>query len=332
MIINMPKNRIIPIFIPHCGCPNMCVFCDQRTIAGVTRAPSPEEVAADIEAGLARSGEGAELAFYGGSFTAIPRSSQEAYLRAAEPFVRSGRLSGIRLSTRPDAVDEGTPEFLRSFGVHTVELGAQSMEDGALRLSKRGHTAADTERASGIIRRSGLSLVLQLMPGLPGETDPMHTARAAAELGPDGVRIYPVVVIAGTELSEMYRRGEYEPLSVERAVEICAGLCAFFEEKGITVIRCGLNPSVTLTPGVEAGAYHPAFGELVTSRRLRGEIEKALEGRAGERLEITLPAVLISAAVGNKKSNIEYLKAKYGFKEIKVTAGTQKNGLCIHCY
>ncbi|MBR6741026.1 MAG: radical SAM protein [Clostridia bacterium] len=328
----MPKNRIIPIFIPHCGCPNMCVFCDQRTIAGVKRPPSPKEVAALISEGLSRSGEGAELAFYGGSFTAIPKSLQEGYLSAAYGFVREGRLSGIRLSTRPDAIAPDTPEFLKSYGVHTVELGAQSMEDTALAASKRGHTALDTERASQIIKQGGLELVLQLMPGLPGETDPMYSVLKAAELEPSGVRLYPVVVIEGTELARMYREGSYTPLSIERAADICADASEIFEARGITVIRCGLNPSEGLEPEVVAGAYHPAFGELVTSRRIRRRVEGMLKDARGEVLEITVEPRLLSAAVGNKRENITYFKERFGFKEVRVKQGAQKNGLSINCY
>ena len=212
----MAQNRIIPIFVAHLGCPHRCVFCDQRRIAGVHRAVTPREAAEILRCGLERCGPGAEGAFYGGSFTAVAPAYQQALLDAAAPFLRSGQLSSLRVSTRPDAIAEADLERLWRGGVRTVELGCQSMDDGVLLESGRGHDRAAVFRAVSLLRRYGFRVILQMMTGLPGDNEEkaMETARALAALSPDGVRIYPTVVVRGTELEERWRRGVYRPQSV----------------------------------------------------------------------------------------------------------------------
>ncbi len=309
------KRSIIPIFIPHVGCPNDCVFCNQRHIAQ-PHAPQPCEVEEIIKNGLEYASL-PQLSFYGGSFTAIERGLMEGYLHSAYGFVKAGLADSIRISTRPDAIDEDVLDILCRYGVKTIELGAQSMSDGVLLLSKRGHTARDTEEASRLIKARGLELILQMMVGLPGsrEDDEYHSAREIAALAPDGVRIYPVCVIADTELCTLMENGKYAPLTVERAVELCAGLVDIFERQGIPVVRLGLNPTEELSGGaVRGGAYHPSLGELVYSRRFLDKLLPYLT--RGEKLTVTVPPKGLSIARGQKNRNVHFLLQNY--QEVKI--------------
>lgn len=318
----MAKKAIIPVFIPHAGCPHDCVFCNQRSISGHAAPPDPEEVVRTVETALLKTGPGAELAFYGGSFTAIPATDQERYLLSARPFILDGRLGGIRVSTRPDAIDEETLDRLEKYGVGTVELGAQSMDDFVLLKSARGHTSADTAKASRLIKARGFALVLQMMVGLPCDSPEkdMETCEKLCALSPDAVRIYPVVVLKGTGLYDLWMRGEYEALSVEKAVDICAKLLPVFESAGIRVIRLGLNPSDDLSGGeAVAGAYHPAFGELVRSAVYLARASKLLESAdaRGKTAVFSVPEKRLSAFIGRGRSNLAALKEKFGLAGIR---------------
>ncbi|MGM9638411.1 MAG: elongator complex protein 3 [Butyricicoccaceae bacterium] len=298
------KRSILPIFIPHLGCPHNCVFCDQKQIAA-QQAPTPVQAAAQVEAGLDRARQ-PQIAFYGGSFTAIGREAMTAYLEAVQPFLRDGRCAGIRLSTRPDAVDDGVLDLLARYGVDTIELGAQSMSDEVLRKAGRGHRAADTSEAARRVKAHGFELILQMMVGLPGSTaeDERQTARQLAALGPDGVRIYPTCVLAHTPLYDLYRQGLYQPLTVDGAVEICADLLDIFEKRSVPVIRLGLNPTEALSGGaVKAGAYHPALGELVFSERFYRRMLPLLP--RGVPCTVVVPEKMLSIAIGQKKRNLE---------------------------
>lgn len=262
------KHRIIPVFIPHHGCPHRCVFCDQRTITGISRPPGGVEVAALISERLAaprREGTW-EIAFYGGSFTCLPAARQTELLAPAKAALDRGEINAIRLSTRPDAIDRETLDRLAAFGVGTVELGAQSLDDNVLSAAARGHTAAHTAAAVAALRAAGLKCGLQLMPGLPGEDWPSliaTTARTLA-LAPDFIRIYPAVVLAGTELAAMAAAGTYRPLALAAAVARAAYLKNSCANNGIPAIRVGLQASQELNSGaVLAGPYHPAFGAMV---------------------------------------------------------------------
>jgi histone acetyltransferase (RNA polymerase elongator complex component) len=274
------KHRIIPIFIPHHGCPHRCVFCDQRAITGTARPPGGAEVAALIRERLAaprREGEW-EVAYYGGSFTCLPAARQDELLAPAAAALRRGQIGAIRLSTRPDAVDPATVARLAAWGVATVELGAQSLDDHVLAAAARGHTAAQTAAAVGHIRAGGLRCGLQLMPGLPGEDWPslIATTRQTLDLRPDFVRIYPAVVLAGTELAAM-AAGLYRPLTVEAAAARAAYLKVACENSAIPVIRVGLQASEELGGSVVAGPYHPAFGAIVEAYIFRIMIGGLLE-------------------------------------------------------
>ncbi len=318
----MAKNRIIPLFIPHAGCPCACVFCDQKKITGMDTPVTPEDVVREIEAALPWAGAGCQLAFYGGSFTAMQPETQERLLGAAAPYLRDGRIRSIRLSTRPDAVDAETAARLKAYGVTDVELGCQSMDNRVLMRSGRGHTREDTVRASELLHQGGLNLVLQMMTGLPGDDGAasMATADEIVALKPQGVRIYPTVVLRNTQLHRMMLRGEYQPQSVEAAVALCAALYEKFLAAEIPVIRVGLNPTEDLSGGeAVAGAYDPALGERVLSRMYRNRAEALLTAQPeGRDAVFYVHPRRISVMVGQKRENIGYLREKFGLASIKV--------------
>ena len=318
------RESIIPVFVPHLGCPNDCVFCNQRRISGAAVPATAGDVRRAVEAAAAlpaNGGGGRQLAFYGGSFTAIPAAEQEELLAAAQPYLADGTINSIRLSTRPDAIDGEVLARLRCFGVQTVEIGAQSMSDRVLALSGRGHTAADVESASQQIKAAGFRLILQMMTGLPGSDDDsdVETAERIAALGPDGARVYPTVIVRDTALYDLWRAGRYREHTVEDAVRVCARILPVFEARGIPVIRLGLNPTEELSGGQAAGgAYHPALGELVKARLMRDRAEELLSGAGrGERAVLLVNPRLMSQAVGQHGANREWLKGKFALKELK---------------
>ena len=326
----MAKKNIIPVFVPHLGCPHACVFCDQKRISGAAAPAAPADVTAAIEQGLGKSETPAQLAFYGGSFTAIPPAEQEALLGTALPYVQSGRLSGVRISTRPDCIDPETLTRLSRYGVDTVELGAQSMDERVLKASGRGHSAADTVNASRLIRERGFSLVLQMMTGLPAsdrERD-VETARRLIELAPDAARVYPTVVLRGTMLHRLWCAGAYAEHTVEDAVETCAAILPLFERSHIPVIRLGLNPSDDLSAGeAVAGAYHPALGELVKSRvllhRAREVLARAPRGRS---VTLTVGKGRASQMAGQHRCNLAVLQTEFGYDRIMIREREDNDG------
>ena len=322
-----PRRRIIPIFVPHLGCPNQCVFCDQKRISGSLFPACGDTVREALDA---LTGEGYELAFYGGSFTAIEPERQEELLAAVQPYRAAGLVTSIRVSTRPDAIDRATLARLRRYGVEIIELGAQSMTEEVLRRSGRGHSAADTVCAATLIKEEGFQLILQLMTGLPGESrgSALTSAQRLAALGPDGVRIYPTVILRGTALEELWKHGEYEEHTVEEAVDCCADILPVFEAAGIPVIRLGLNPTEELSGGaVAGGAYHPALGELVKSRIWLRRMRAAL-GSMEEKVDIILyvPPAALSQAIGQKRGNIFALMEEYRLSSLKICPDAQISG------
>lgn len=308
----------MPLFIPHAGCPNQCVFCNQKRISGSLFPVSAQ----DVEKALLALGDvkNYELAFYGGSFTAIPIEEQEALLKAVQPFRQSGKISSIRISTRPDAIDWQRLELLQSMGVTTIELGAQSMNNDVLLQTCRGHSAERVVASSQMIRAKGFSLVLQMMTGLPGESDEsaMESAKKIIQLKPDAVRIYPTVIVKDTPLYDSWLQGEYTEHTLEQAVALCARLLPLFQRANIPVIRLGLNPTEELSGGQAAGgAYHPALGEMVLSRMRRDECEKLLSPCfQGKDVAITVPKKLLSQYVGQKKANLVYLRDKFALQSL----------------
>lgn len=310
---------IIPFFIPHAGCPHQCVFCDQKNITGERTAPEPSSLPSTISRYLAsqkRTGP-VEVAFYGGTFTALPRELQCSYLEAVKPFLDAGTVTGIRLSTRPDAVTPDILSLLKLHRVTTVELGAQSMDNEVLLLSGRGHTAAHTVKAVKALRAFGFLVGIQLMPGLPGDTAERfrETVGTVIDLRPDFVRIYPALVIRDTPLAERYRRGSYAPLSLEAAIDLCRDALVQFEQAGIDVIRIGLQPTEELErPGTMiAGPWHPAFRQLVESSRLLASMRALLhtDNGSGPVTFAVNPADL-SSAIGQNRRNIDAIRDHYG--------------------
>lgn len=285
----------------------MCSFCNQHTISN-SSAPSPEEVGAMLERACEKLPEGtAEIAFFGGSFTAIGREYMTALLEQAYPYVKSGKVCGIRCSTRPDCIDKEVLNVLKSCGVTSIELGAQSMDDSVLAANQRGHTAEDVRKASALIKEYGFELGLQMMTGLyrsSPEKD-LETAEKIAEICPDTVRIYPVVILGGTRLGELYKSGEYKPYSFETAAEICADMLEMFEQKGIRVIKLGLHASETVEGEMLGGFYHPAFREICEGILFRREIEKQVKNN-GNSFTVCVPPNAVGKAAGQKKCNIKY--------------------------
>ena len=320
-----PRARIVPVFVPHLGCPNACVFCDQRRISGSPFPVGPSEVRRALEAARQVS-ERAELAFYGGSFTAVPEGRQRLLLASAKSYRESGFLTSIRVSTRPDAVTPEKLALLRSFGVETVELGAQSMDDEVLLRSARGHRASDTAAASALVKEAGMRLILQMMTGLPGSSPEkdLATAEALAALAPEGVRIYPTVILRGTALEELWRRGRYEAHTVRAAVETCVPIVDCFREAGIHILRLGLNPTEELSGGeAVGGAYHPALGELVYSARYLALARRAIRAlpRLPRRVELLVDQKALSLLTGQRRSNLLALRWEFGLEELTVRGG-----------
>lgn len=318
------RESIIPVFVPHLGCPNDCVFCNQRRISGSVAPATAEDVVSAIENALRLTPPGTrrQLAFYGGSFTAIPVAEQESLLGAAVPYLERGDIASLRLSTRPDAIDGAVLRRLRSYGVETIELGAQSMSERVLALSGRGHTAADVEDAARAVKGAGFRLILQMMTGLPGADDEsdVESARRIAALGPDGVRVYPTVIVRDTALCDLWRAGRYKEHTVEDAVRVCVRILPVFEQAGIPVIRLGLNPTEDLSGGdAVGGAYHPALGELVKSRIMRDKAEKILSGaKRGEQAVLRVNPRLMSQLVGQHGANRAYLVERFGLSGLRI--------------
>ena len=318
------RESIIPVFVPHLGCPNDCVFCNQRRISGSTVPASAEDVDNAIKnaAALPRTGAKRQLAFYGGSFTAIPKTEQEVLLSAAYAHLLSGEIDSIRLSTRPDAIDAEILARLKRFGVETIEIGAQSMDERVLLLAGRGHTAKDVENAARQIKAAGFRLILQMMTGLPGADDEssIESARRIIALEPDGVRIYPTVIVRDTALYDLWKAERYDEHTVEDAVRVCAKLLPMFEKAGIPVIRLGLNPTDELSAGAAAGgAYHPALGELVKSRIMREKAEELLaDVPKGSSVTLGVNSSKISQMIGQHRCNIDYLTERFSLGELKV--------------
>jgi len=312
------------------------VFCNQQKISGVSEQVSAEHVSVIIAEALEAmkyaskhtencdyKSRPIELAFYGGSFTALSVSLQESLLSAAQKFIASNPQNTIRVSTRPDCIDFDIVNRLKRFGVKTIELGAQSMCDAVLEMSGRGHCASDVRAASEVIRASGLDLILQMMTGLPGDSweRSLDTARQIVALSPNGVRIYPTVIVKGTKLFDLWRAGLYAEHSVSEAVSLCAELCLIFDQVGIPIIRLGLNPSDELSGGAAcAGAYHPAFGELVYSKICFNKAVCLLTNVSpGSDVVILVSKGFVSKMTGRRRENIEQLIRKFSLKSLNVS-------------
>ena len=317
---------IIPFFIPHAGCPHQCVFCNQKNIIGQNL---PEDVAAipykiNRYLSMRDSSGPAQIAFYGGSFTALPLEEQKACIEAVRPFIQAGHIQNIRLSTRPDSISSEILSLLKEHHVAIIELGAQSMDDNVLARSGRGHTADDTRRAVRLLREQQFTIGLQIMPGLPGDSPErfQETVDRVIALKPHFVRLYPALVIKGTPLEHLYRSGRYAPLEIDEAVALCCDAVVKFELAGIDVIRIGLQPTEELErPGtILAGPYHPAFRQLVDSSIFLDKMRAALK----ERPPLNDTAVFsvnprdVSTAIGQRRENMKTLLKEFGLENISI--------------
>lgn len=319
----MKKQYIIPIFVPHLGCPNDCVFCNQKSISGQTKQVTKEDVKNIIEEHLKyiKKDSKVEVAFFGGSFTGIEESKQEELLAAAYEYIKQKKVDSIRISTRPDYIDKKILKRLKKYKVKTIELGVQSANDYILKKAGRGHTFEDVVKASKLIRWYGFDLGHQMMVGLPESTtvDEINTAKQLIKLKPKMVRIYPVLVIKNTKLEKDYNDGKYKPLTVTQAVEVCKELVKLFVKKHIEVIRIGLQPTDTITnpdndkSEVVAGPFHPAFRQLVESGMWYDVIVekiKQLNTKVKE-VVVTVNPADVNNVIGQRKDNINNLRDVY---------------------
>ena len=319
------KHVNIPVFIPHLGCPNGCVFCNQRSISG-REAFDMEAMESEIGQVLSTvdPSSSVEIAFFGGSFTGIDRGLMISLLERAECFVKEGRVEGIRLSTRPDYISEEILEILSRYSVKTVELGLQSMDDGVLAASRRGHTAEQGKRACALVKQYGFSLIGQMMVGLPASSvnTEVATAETLCDIGVDGVRVYPTVVFEDTELCEMAKQGVYEPLSTEDAVERTKAVLNVFRQYDVPCIRVGLCASENLASDkVYGGASHSAIGELAMGEIFFEEMCRKIEERGdvrGKKVIFYVPRGAVSRAIGQKRVNVERICKKYSPLRVKV--------------
>ena len=308
------KHANVAIFVPHKGCRHQCSFCDQKAITGSGSAPSSEEVETIIQTAILQLGkrtQDSEIAFFGGSFTAIDRSYMLKLLATAFPYIKNHTFSGIRISTRPDAITKEILLLLKEYGVSSIELGAQSMDDEVLQKNYRGHTKSDVIKASNLIKAFGFSLGLQMMTGLYGsdEIKDYHTAEELIQLCPDTVRVYPTIVMEHTLLEQLYYSKEYTPPSLEETVVLCSRLLTLFDHFSIPVIRLGLQDTPSLQNHMVAGPWHPALRELCQSRIF---LEKTLlelkkQTDFSNQITIYIHPKSFSQMVGYKKSNIKQL-------------------------
>ena len=312
----------IPIFIPHLGCPHACAFCNQRLISGVDDF-DPNSVSETIERVLSTvtPQDEVEIAFFGGSFTAIERERMIALLEIGASYVDSGRVRSLRSSTRPDAINPEIVSILKQYGMTTVEIGVQSVSDAVLLATSRGHTRADIEYALTLLRQSGIKTVGQMMIGLPNATlsDEEETLRAMIDLGVDAVRIYPTVVFLGTELHRMALDGRYTPLSVDEAVERGARLLQILDGTGVVALRIGLCATDGLSDSdtVFGGAYHPALGEMIKSRYFYYKLkQKIQQASPSAHLTVFVPRGALSQAIGHKKMNKRLLMAEFSLQTL----------------
>lgn len=299
------------VFVPHIGCPHRCSFCDQKTISGAQKAPTPSDVEELCKVGIAlHSDRELELAFFGGSFTAIDRGYMLSLLDAAQKFVGKG-ICGIRMSTRPDAVGEEMLTLLKEYSVTAIELGAQSLSDKVLTKNERGHTAQDIIDASKRIKRFGFELGLQMMIGLDGESeqDTYDTAMKIIACEPKTVRIYPALVIEGTELGNRLKRGEYKALSLDEGVRRASVVMELFERYApeIRIIRVGLHPSAELEKKLLAGPYHPAFRELCESKIMLNRLLEQLKAVPKGKITVRVNPSDVSRMNGQHRKNAEEL-------------------------
>lgn len=329
-------HKNISVFIPHAGCPNMCSFCNQNKISGAEKAPSADEVYQICKNQFENMPDrtNTEIAFFGGSFTAIPHDYMVSLLECVQPFICNGGFDGIRISTRPDCIDENILNILKKYGVKAIELGCQSLCNDVLEMNNRGHNAEIVEVSSKLIRKYGFELGLQMMTGLYGsdyEKD-IETAEIICRIKPDTVRIYPTVILEHTKLADLYKSGEYKTQSMDYMVDLCSEIMQMFNKCGIKIIKCGLHASETVEEDMVGGYYHPAFRELCESRIFRNAFFNALENIENKDFIIYVSDKNISRAIGQKRSNIEYFKKLGKYISVKSDNSLQSDEFIIMDY
>lgn len=316
----MASPLVIPIFIPHSGCPHRCAFCNQKAITRENAVlPDAGRIAAVIRQYLRYKGNRSrvELGFFGGNFLGLDARQITRLMKGVTPFVDSGAIQGIRFSTRPDTVTEQGLDLVRSYPVSLVELGVQTMDDQVLERVNRGHTSDDTRRAMALLKKQGVPAGVQVMVGLPEDTrnSMIRTAEILAGLRPLTARIYPVLVLEKTLLARWFKNGKYKPPALDRAVEITAEMFSIFTRAGVTVIRMGLQTSGTHDPEVIAGPGHPAFGHLVLSRIMYDNIVHKIQDLKDEQtpgqIKLCVHPRFVSRLRGDKNSNLHHLKAAF---------------------
>lgn len=325
------QQFIIPIFIPHKGCPNDCVFCNQRKITGQASTYDYEKIEREIKTALStidfNKDPIVEIAFYGGSFTAINRKSQEALLSIGKKYIDQYQLQGMRISTRPDYINEKILDRLKKYGVKIIELGVQSLDASVLKASNRGHERDIVYRSAKLIKAYGFTLGIQLMIGLPGDNSKksMETVKRVIELKPDISRIYPTLIIKDTALEEMYNQGQYQPLSLEDAIELSKNMYHLLFKNNIQVIRIGLQPTKNILEGedVVAGPFHSSFRSLVMSRYIYDLIINAMGNFKGDTIIFELNNKDISYLIGDNKSNKRKIIEKYNLKKFKIEINSE---------
>lgn len=327
----------IPVFIPELACPFRCVFCNQYNITAQIKAPATNEVKNTIEKHLEtlpESNATIEVAFFGGSFTGLDIAEQNKYLDVVQPYLQSGQISGIRISTRPDYITPKILVNLKSRGVVAVELGAQSLNDKVLKLSGRGHSALQVEQAAKAVQEMGFELGLQMMTGLPGDTDEnaLETAHKIVALKADTTRIYPTLVIADTPLAKLFETGKYYPQTLDDAVELSARLFLIFHRAGVKVLRTGLHPSESFTTGEKllAGPFHVAFGEMVMTHVWQKRFSTIDSDLSGKAIQISVHPSELNAAIGHKAVNKEKLRSIYRKVQFTANPAIEKGTYYVH--
>ncbi|WP_312653256.1 elongator complex protein 3 [Aminipila sp.] len=339
----MKKHAIIPIFIPHEGCPNDCVFCNQKKITARQKPVHAEDVKNIIEQYLptltGRGLDTIEAAFFGGSFTGIPIEQQRAYLAVAKEYKDKGLIDKIHLSTRPDYINEEILDNLKQYGTDIIELGVQSFDDVVLNASNRGHNSEIVYRSCDLIKSYGFDLGIQLMIGLPGDTHEksLYSAKEAVKIKPSVARLYPTIIIDDTELLNMYKRGDYRPLSQEEAIFTTKEMYKILNNAGINIIRVGLKSTdiINENGAITGGTYHPAFRQLVEAEIAKEILENKLKilldsdpqsmhisGIQRPQFTFQSNEKCFSNMIGNKRSNKEYFAKKYPDIEIQYTENT----------
>jgi len=309
------KHSNVAIFIPHSGCENTCSFCNQKTISGQTQMPALQDIHAALEQASAELGENtrnAEIAFFGGSFTCLSKEQMEMLLKTAYSYVKGKYFKGIRISTRPDAINRDILALLQKYGVTAIELGAQSMSDKVLEANRRGHTVQDiVDACAQITAFGGFELGLQMMTGLykSNREEDMNTASALLNCKPDTLRVYPTVVLRGTYLCELYEQGRYIPMTLDETVSLCASILEACEQAGVRVIKMGLHSSLTVERDMAAGVYHPAFRELVEGERMYQKAMTLLEKNEGNTICVSPKS--LSKMIGQKRKNLMRLQERY---------------------